>query len=247
VTGEEQRVHLQHVEEVRARFPGLVAGVLVADGITADADVGALVEEHLTTARARLDGRTESDLPEVRAWRRAFAAMGLRPTQYRCASEALLRRLRRDGTLPRLRPLVDLCNAVSTAYAVPVAALDLDRINGELQVRPATGTERYLSFAGEEEHPEPGEVVFVDAAQQAHARRWTNRQSAASAVRADTRTVLVVAEALHDTAARDVAALVGTLARQVAGTWPTEPVTAVLTAAEPRFTVPARFVRAGPG
>lgn len=243
MTGEEQRVHLQHAAEVRARFPGLVAGVVAADGVSADADVAALVEEHLATARARLGGHAESDLPEVRAWRRAFAAMGLKPTQYRCASEALLRRLRREGTLPRLHPLVDLCNAVSAAYAVPVAALDLDRVDGDLEVRPATGTERYLSFAGEEEHPEPGEVVFVDRAHRAHARRWTNRQSAASAVRADTRTVLVVAEALHDTAGRDVTTLVGTLARQIAETWCTRPVTAVLTATEPRFAVPDRFTR----
>jgi DNA/RNA-binding domain of Phe-tRNA-synthetase-like protein len=135
-------MHVEHAAEVRARFPGLVAGVLAVDGITADADVGLLVEEHLATARARLDGRTESDLPAVQAWRRAFAAMGLRPTQYRCASEALLRRLRREGRLPRLHPLVDLCNAVSAAYAVPVAALDLDRIDGDLEVRPAEGTER---------------------------------------------------------------------------------------------------------
>ena len=236
-------MHLQHAAEVRARFPGLVAGVVAADGVGADVDVGAHVEEHLATARARLDGHPESDLPEIRAWRRAFAAMGLKPTQYRCASEALLRRLRREGTLPRLHPLVDLCNAVSAAYAVPVAALDLDRVDGDLEVRSATGSERYLSFAGEEEHPEPGEVVLVDRAHRAHARRWTNRQSAASAVRADTRTVLVVAEALHDTAGRDVAALVGTLAHQISETWPTRAVTAVLTATEPRFAVPDRFTR----
>jgi DNA/RNA-binding domain of Phe-tRNA-synthetase-like protein len=37
--------------------------------------------------------------------------MGLKPTQYRCAPEALLRRLRKEGTLPPLHPLVDLCNA----------------------------------------------------------------------------------------------------------------------------------------
>jgi len=40
--------------------------------------------------------------------------MGMKPTQYRCASEALLRRYRRDRVLPRVHPLVDLCNAVPT-------------------------------------------------------------------------------------------------------------------------------------
>jgi hypothetical protein len=72
-------------------------------------------------AQSRLQAGAESELPAIQAWRRAFARMGLKPTQYRCASEALLRRLRKEGTLPPLHPLVDLCNAVSVAYAVPVA------------------------------------------------------------------------------------------------------------------------------
>jgi DNA/RNA-binding domain of Phe-tRNA-synthetase-like protein len=39
----------------------------------------------------------------------------MKPTQYRCASEALLRRFRKEGALPRIHPLRDLCNAVSLA------------------------------------------------------------------------------------------------------------------------------------
>jgi len=88
--------------------------------------------------------------------------MGLKPTQYRCAAESLLRRLRTQGSLPRLHPLVDLCNAVSLAFAVPVAVLDADRIAWPLEVRYATGDEDYLTFGGETEHPAPGEVIFAD-------------------------------------------------------------------------------------
>ena len=109
----------------------------------------------------------ESELPEIQAWRRAFAAMGLKPTQYRCASESLLRRFRREGS--RLHPLVDLCNAVSLAYAIPVAVLDLSGITGPLEARDATGDEEYLTFSGEVEYPAVGEVIFADAAGQAHA------------------------------------------------------------------------------
>jgi DNA/RNA-binding domain of Phe-tRNA-synthetase-like protein len=132
--------------------------------------------------------------------------MGLKPTQYRCASEALLRRLRKEKTLPRLNALVDLCNAVSAAHAVPVAAFDLDRISGDLTVRPAAGDEAYLTFAGATEHPAPGEIVFADDVGSAHARRWTNRQSAASAVSPATRTALLVVEGLHEGAEVDVVA-----------------------------------------
>lgn len=119
----------------------------------------------------------ESELPEIQAWRRAFAQLGLKPTQYRCASESLLRRFRKEGRLPALHPLVDLCNAVSLAFAVPVAVLDVAQITGPLKVRYATGTETYLTFASETEHPAEGEVIFADQAGHAHARRWTNRQS----------------------------------------------------------------------
>ena len=68
--------------------------------------------------------------------------MGLKPTQYRCAAESLLRRFRKEGSLPRLHPLVDLCNAVSLAFAVPVAVLDAGRIAGRSRcgTRPATRT-----------------------------------------------------------------------------------------------------------
>ena len=165
--------------------------------------------------------------------------MGLKPTQYRCAAESLLRRFRKEGSLPRLHPLVDLCNAVSLAFAVPVAVLDAAEIAWPLEVRYTAGDEDYLTFGGEVEHPAPGEVVFADRAGQAHARRWTNRQSGRSAVSAATSTVLIVAEALHEGAATDIHDLTATLAAEISATWPTAPQTAILTPANPRFT-PAR-------
>jgi DNA/RNA-binding domain of Phe-tRNA-synthetase-like protein len=119
------------------------------------------------------------------------------------------------------------------AYATPVAALDLGRVGGDLEVRYADGTEVYETFAGTTEHPEPGEVSFVDAAGRAHARRWSNRQSGWSAVRAGTTDVLVVAEALHLTARADIARLLTDLATAVTATWGTTPRSATLDAASP--------------
>jgi DNA/RNA-binding domain of Phe-tRNA-synthetase-like protein len=99
-------------------------------------------------------------------------------------------------------------------------------------VRHATGDETYLTFAGEKEHPVPGEVTFADAAGNAHARRWTNRQSGLSAVTADTRSALIVAEALHEGAAADIARLTAALAGALrAGR------VSVLTREAPGFTI----------
>jgi DNA/RNA-binding domain of Phe-tRNA-synthetase-like protein len=228
----------QHHAALWRDFPALVPGVLYAGGTPAG--VQQPDTDHLTAmAKARLADGPESEFPEIQAWRRAFARMGLKPTQYRCAAESLLRRFRKEGSLPRLHPLVDLCNAVSLAFAVPVAVLDADQVAWPLEVRYASGDEDYLTFGGEIEHPAPGEVIFADRAGQAHARRWTNRQSGRSAVSPATGTVLIVAEALHQGAGATIGELIETLTSAIAKTWtlePGTPRTAVLTSAAPRFT-----------
>ena len=228
----------RHSDALWADYPALVPGVLYAGGISANVDVAPQVARFNTIAQARLAAGPESEFPEVQAWRRVFSSMGLKPTQYRCASESLLRRFRKENALPPLHPLVDLCNAVSLAFAIPIAVFDIAKVQQQLEVRYATGAENYLSFGGEIEHPEVGEVVFTDAAEpaaNAHARRWTNRQSGLSAVSAETREVLIVAEALHASAAGDVARLLSTLAQELAAAWPAEPRIQLLSRASPRF------------
>jgi DNA/RNA-binding domain of Phe-tRNA-synthetase-like protein len=236
----------QHAKDLRDDFTDLVAGVVAVTGVTPDADVSRPVALHTGTAAARLAGGPLAEFPEIQAWRRAFAKMGLKPTQYRCASEALLRRLSKtaglspgeatkDGSLPSIHPMVDLCNAVSMAYGIPVAALDLGRVDGDLEVRYADGTEVYETFAGDTEHPDVGEVSFVDSAGRAHARRWTNRQSGWSAVRPATSDVLIVAEALHTGARADVERLLDSLATAVVAAWGGTRATAVLTSTSPSF------------
>jgi len=229
----------QHSQEIWRDFPELVPGVIAADGIASDTTVDEQVETYSRLASGRLAHATESELPEIRAWRQTFSRMGLKPTQYRCASESLLRRFRKEGSLPRIHPLIDLCNAISLAYAIPIAVFDRSRIRGSLEVRRATGDERYETFAGDMEHPEQGEVIFADDDGRAHARRWTNRQSGASAIRDSTRTILIVAEAMHPTAAEDVQRLIADLATELRTLWPTTPATALLAREAPRFDFPA--------
>lgn len=227
-------MHFSHHPALRARYPELSAGVLFARGVHNAANVESLVASHEATARERLAAvASESELPEVQAWRRAFARMGLKPTQYRCASESLLRRFRKEGTLPRIHPLIDFCNAVSLAFAIPVAVLDTAQVRDWLQVRHAEGYERYVAFGGEMESPDPGEVSFIDAAGQAHARRWTHRQSGLSAVREQTSEVLVVAEAMHAGGAADVERLVAAVAEGLRAGWGVESRSQLLTDAAP--------------
>jgi DNA/RNA-binding domain of Phe-tRNA-synthetase-like protein len=223
----------QHHTLIWRDFPELVPGVLFAEGITADLPTGPRTAKFTGIAQSRLAGATESELPEIQAWRRTFARMGLKPTQYRCAAESLLRRFRKEGALPELHPVVDLCNAASIAFAIPVAVFDVAQIAGDLEVRYATGDEDYLTFSGEVEHPAAGEVIFADGAGQAHARRWSNRQSGRSAVRDETASVLIVTEALHDSASSDVPELISAIADELTAAGCRVPAVTVLSQAAP--------------
>ena len=227
-------MYFQHSTEIWRDYPELVPGAVFAEGITSDAAVDSRVAHFSGIAEGRLANATEGQFPEIQAWRRTFSRMGLKPTQYRCASESLLRRFRKEGALPQLHPLIDLCNAVSLAFAIPVAVFDVSKITEGIEVRHASGSENYMTFSGDTEHPDAGEVIFADEAGRAHARRWTNRQSGLSAVRDTTSAVLIVAEAMHETASADVERLVSTLAGELNAIWSVTPQTAILSQDSPR-------------
>ncbi len=228
-------MYFQHSGEIWRDYPELVPGVLFAEGITRDVSIGARVATFNAIAASRLAHTSEGELPEIQAWRRTFSRMGLKPTQYRCASESLLRRFRKEGSLPQIHPLIDLCNAISLAFAIPVAVFDVSAVTEYLEVRYATGDEIYLAFSGESEHPDTHEVIFADSAGRAHARRWTNRQSASSAIRDTTTTVLIVAEAMHGSASADVQKLMVALTDELVDVWSVTPKTTILSQSAQRF------------
>lgn len=229
-------MQFSHHPAIWSRFPELAASTLYTEGIHTQVSVAEQVARFNAIAKSRLDtAGAESELPEIKAWRAVFSRMGLKPTQYRCASESLLRRFRKEGALPPIHPLIDLCNAASLAFAIPVAALDVAKVAWPLQVRPATGAENYLSFSNEIEHPEPDEVTFADAQGQAHARRWTHRQSGLSAIRDNTASVLIVMEGVHPSAAADVQNLATALAAAMNEVWGVTLQRGLLCASSPVF------------
>jgi DNA/RNA-binding domain of Phe-tRNA-synthetase-like protein len=203
---------------VREQYPAVRAAVIHAVGLANSTSPPALAEAYAGEQRAaaeRLRATPIADLPSIAAWRRAFTRFGAKPTQYRNAAEALLRRLDKQGAIPSLGCLVDIGNLVSIRYALPVAVFDLAGVAAPLTVRIATGAERFTDLGADEAvHPEPGEVVFVDAAGVVAARRWCWRQSAQSATRPATAEALFVVEGQHaaaradaDAAARDLQGL----------------------------------------
>ena len=119
---------------------------------------------------------TSGDHPHVAAWHEAYRAFGSKPQRARPSVDALLRRV--SAGLPQVNQVVDLYNAVSVRYLIPIGGEDADTYQGPPRLVRATGDEPFPTFRdGElvEEPPSPGEVVWRDDAG-VTCRRWNWRQ-----------------------------------------------------------------------
>lgn len=197
-------------DAVARRFPAIRAAVIHATGLVNGPSPAALLGEYRAAQEAaaeRLAGTAIADIPSIAAWRRVFTQFGAKPTQYRNAAEALLRRLSKQGGIPPVNALTDIGNLVSIRYAMPVAVVDQASVAGAITVRFATGSERFADLGSSgSAAPEPGEVIFTDEDNVVCARRWCWRQSTQSATGPATTSALIVVEGHHETAGQDAAA-----------------------------------------
>ena len=202
-------------DEILARYPAVVGGVILARGMTNGPTPESLLAAYAAEQQATLQrlGTTPlSQIPALAAWRTAFRGFDVDPTQYRSASESLLRRLTKKGDIPSINLLVDLGNLVSIRYALPVAVFDTRALQGAVTVHFAHGSERYTTLGQSEvDHPEPGEVVFSDETGLVIARRWCWRQSDQSAAQEDTTEAIITVEAHHTGGRRDIEAALNDL------------------------------------
>lgn len=201
--------------DILARFPQVVGGAILARDVTngpTPASLQALYQEEQQRVLQRIGDTPLSQIESLAAWRRAFREFGVDPTQYRSAAEALLRRLTKKGSIPNINLLVDIGNLVSIRYGLPVAVFERRALQGTVTVHFADGSERYSELgASEEDHPEPGEVVFSDETKLVVARRWCWRQSEPSAAVEQTRECVITIEAHHATGHADIEAALGDL------------------------------------
>ncbi|GIK64689.1 MAG: hypothetical protein BroJett018_24830 [Chloroflexota bacterium] len=191
----------QYSPPIIEKFPQVVGGVILAQGLTNPPTSDELYQRYLaeqTAVKTRIGETPLSELESLAAWRKTFSAFGVSPTGYRSAAEALLRRLTKKGDIPIINTLVDIGNLVSIRYGLPVAIFDRRQINGVVTVHLADGTEQYIELDNAEVlHPEVGEVVFSDTQKMVIARRWCWRQSATSAATEYTTDAIVTVESQH--------------------------------------------------
>jgi DNA/RNA-binding domain of Phe-tRNA-synthetase-like protein len=164
---------------VHAKHPDYVALVLLASELTngpSDDWSDARLAE--AEAHVRDSGLIKAtDHPHIASWRAAFSAFGAKPSRYPNSAEALITRVLKGQSLPRVSALVDLYNAVSVRHVVPLGGEDANRLEGPLRLTVAAGGEPFdpRGDGVDVERVAAGEVVWRDE-RGVTCRRWNWRQ-----------------------------------------------------------------------
>lgn len=142
--------------------------------------------------------------PNIQAWRRAYRQFGCDPHDYRCSAEALARQVVKGNDIWGINPLVDLYNFISLKYTVPVGGEDAGKVQGEVQLKRATGTKQFIRLGGtDNEPPEPGEVVYADD-EGVLCRRWNWREADRTKLTPETTSAILVIETIPPTTAEQL-------------------------------------------
>ena len=117
---------------------------------------GATVIEHdhrmdapLATAEAAVRINPPAETTAVRTM---YKRLGIDPTKTRPSSEALLRRVRKGDTLPRINSMVDVCNWCSFEFQLPYGLYDAAHIQGDVTLRIGREGESYPGIRKDDVH-----------------------------------------------------------------------------------------------
>lgn len=176
-------------------FIGVVQGTIEAPRAKVEAAIADLRQEALSHLRAcGIDATNLSSHPHVLAWRTAYQRFGVKAKKHNPTHEAFARRLLKDGSWPRINPIVDVYLTNQLAHLLPHGGYDQTRLTGNLQLSLCQAAERFEPLGGGEETTEPGEVAYRDDVR-ILTRRWNYRDCDTTKITESTSCFLLMIEA----------------------------------------------------
>jgi len=166
-------------KEIFEKIDNLYIGIVVAKGIDnskPNPRISSLLDESISLAEQNfLDKKVKED-ERIIPYREAFQKLNINPNKYQCSVEAMFTRISKGKKIPHINPLVDLNNAISLKYTLPMGTHDLSLSESDIEMRYATSKDKFTPmFSEEEDNPEVGEVVYA-VGNNVRTRRWTWRQ-----------------------------------------------------------------------
>lgn len=170
----------QVAPEIFQKLPNVCFGVVVIrdiDNHKSQPKISSFFEDIQSTLYQKLAGRKAKEYPLILPYREAFQSLNINPNKFPPSIEALTSRIEKGKTLPSINPIVDLGNAISLKYGIPLGAHDLSASSEPLEVRLSQKEDLFVPFGSSEpEALEENEILYVSG-HQVKTRRWIWRQS----------------------------------------------------------------------
>jgi DNA/RNA-binding domain of Phe-tRNA-synthetase-like protein len=179
-------------QDVFAQMEDACFGVVVASGIDNQGEydeVAARLADSIQAVGKKLANTTVKQLPELAPYRDAFGKLGINPNKYPSSIEAMISRIEKGKGFPAINAVVDLGNAVSLKYLVPLGAHDMDCADGDVYVRFSRIGDSFVPFGSIEEEVLPEGELIYSVGNVVKTRRWIWRQSEHGKVTPATRRV----------------------------------------------------------
>lgn len=184
---------------LRNMFPGYTMMILYVSGIKKNLtfDTLSILRNSEQELRNKLTTDTLLEDANIKGWRETYRTFGVKPRSAVCAVEALAKRVLKGHGLPDINPVVNIYNALSLKYLIPIGGEDRDALTSDLIFKVADGNEPFITGHNAQEisYPKQGEIIWADSSG-VTCRRWNWRQCTRTKVTHDTKNAYFVLDCL---------------------------------------------------
>jgi len=183
-------------EEVFRMFPLFCRGIVTAAGIDnrgPSPELESLLREQ--EEKMRQDpGIDPATHPRLQAWKDVYRHFGSNPNKFTPSIVFLAKQVKSGKSVRSISPAVDAFNIISIKHIIPCGGDDMDSVEGDVTLGRAVSDETFAPIFKplEVEHPDPGEVIYVNRlTKRVLCRRWNWRNGDFSKLAPETRNLAI--------------------------------------------------------
>lgn len=201
-------------------FPEVEIGIVCVDGILPPDKIGEeatqraarLLDHANNSAEKWITSNTISENEVVAVWRKAYQKFKTKKGA-RVSVENLIKRISKGNPVRHIVPSVDVSNAISLKYALPIGVENIEAIEGTFRLAKTEGGDHFLPIGEEENDPTlPGEIAYLDDAG-AICRCWNWRDGQRTEATDETPHCMFIMENVDPSRSKDLHAAIEEMAR----------------------------------